>query len=960
VVSGVAPTPETESGDAELIRSLIRLGWTVAELRGQLRVGDDDPAVPATVYRRRKAHALPLASERTSRERLVELNRVVVSLAKDLGLDAPTPGTALRDGYGNESSRPDISAAERVVELADAVPSRRDDPNWKPTWGAFTEAVYKWDGAIQDQLASEPFGKASAYQLGRGLAEITWALDPSAPVNDIDGWEFLLGTDRILAVTQLLERLDRYFAPLLTKSIMASLGRWQEVAANNDERTAKAVIALRLQAVLWRDLLVTNRDPKTLIGASKPLQAATIVPLLKRLWPQLLVGGLGIAVLTLAAVLLSSKNSGTAGSAAAVLGFFGVTGSTVSARLKTSTTNFVAEVARGINADLVVDAITRLPTTSDETGAPALPGASLRQTTVDDLKVESATTAPPSRGSQRVDHVIVLALENRSFDHLLGFLAHPDPSFDGLLTGGPYTNPSWGRGQQVAATPDAKPVLPLDPDHSHDAVMEQLSAGNGPNWHPTSQGFVTSYERKGRNLAAASYGGILGPVIGWISRLVHRPGSKVKGRGPLAMACQAPESVPIMSTLACEFATCTRWFASVPGETWPNRNFLHAATSDGETNIQPRFYTNPTIFELLERGGGTWHIYHDDTPQVWAFVNLWNTPQRHANWYDVAQFAEHVAGNQLPTYSFIEPNHRPPLHTLDHEPVFGEPDVSNSQHPGNNLVSNQAYDRFAADQPTDFSRAEQLVATVYEALRANPAVFRRSILLITYDEHGGLYDHVAPPTGVPNPTKPPNLLTRIVRAFFHPTAKDFDFTMLGPRVPAIVVSPYIPAGTVSLDTRDHASVPATLRALFAPQAQPLSTRDAWATPFHTLLSLPRPRFEGMPDLSQWLGSGPSKADRRDTPRPQAPTIESQGDAKVPQHYEDLVVLAKKVGRSLKQRGVPEAKMPIFTSKMKRARQVTVAFVSEAKRARQANPQTPYPTLEDDEEVPARIDEQIGE
>jgi phospholipase C len=258
-----------------------------------------------------------------------------------------------------------------------------------------------------------------------------------------------------------------------------------------------------------------------------------------------------------------------------------------------------------------------------------------------------------------VDHVVVLALENRSFDHLLGYLDHPDASFDGLRGAGPYTNPGLHAGDVMSASPDAKTVLPVDPDHSHDAVMGQLGMVGRRASGPTNQGFVASYERKGRGRAVSSHSGPLGWVVDLFHRLVN-PGAAVKGRGPLIMSCHAEESVPVLSTLAKQFAVCTRWFASVPGETWPNRNFLHAATSAGEVDIQPGFYADTTIFEVLEGAGKSWH-----TPQVWAFVNLWSTPARRANWFPSSAFTEHVAAGTLPNYSFIEPNQRPPVHLMD-------------------------------------------------------------------------------------------------------------------------------------------------------------------------------------------------------------------------------------------------------------------------------------------------------
>jgi phospholipase C len=180
-----------------------------------------------------------------------------------------------------------------------------------------------------------------------------------------------------------------------------------------------------------------------------------------------------------------------------------------------------------------------------------------------------------------LEHVIVLCLENRSFDHMLGFLPHPDPTFEGLRGPGPFSNPT-ADGGLVEATPTAKPVLPFGPNHCHDAVMQQLDVRRGI---PTNQGFVTSYELTASGRSPTTRGGVLGKVLGpLLSSRRSRP--PVVGRGPLVMRCQNPDSVPVLSTLALQFAVCDHWFSSVPGETWPNRNFLHAATSDGETNIE--------------------------------------------------------------------------------------------------------------------------------------------------------------------------------------------------------------------------------------------------------------------------------------------------------------------------------------------------------------------------------------
>jgi phospholipase C len=530
-----------------------------------------------------------------------------------------------------------------------------------------------------------------------------------------------------------------------------------------------------------------------------------------------------------------------------------------------------------------------------------------------------------------IGHVVVLCLENRSFDHLLGYLEHPDPRFEGLRKGGPYANPGYDGGPDVPVSATAKRVLPFGPDHSHDAVMEQLAvAGIGPLKHASNTGFVSSYERKARGLAPPTFGGLLAPLL---RRTVHVPkpdGKTGAGRGQLVMQCQPPERVPVLSRLALEFAVCDHWFCSVPGETWPNRNFLHAATSDGETNIELRPYTDPTIFERLEENGVDWRIYHDDTPQIWAFTKLWDTPERHARWHPFEHFAREVAAGELPAYTFIEPNHRPPFHDLDHRAGAGAPpELSDSQHPENNLVSDAAYDGFDDDEvDTDFARGERLLATVYEALRANPEVFARTLLLITYDEHGGLYDHVPPPTNVPPPGDAQNWWTRLLHEIWHRGAVPFDFTMLGPRVPAVVVSPLIPAGTLDQRVHDHASVPATLRGLFAPTAAPLTHRDAWSTPFADLATLAEPRTD-LPDLSAYTQPAqPAAVPQTLAAAAPPPPVQER----VPEYYQEFLSQADQVRRRLSDVGEPEIGAVAATG-ADRGEAITDAFSAAAHRHR---------------------------
>ena len=465
-----------------------------------------------------------------------------------------------------------------------------------------------------------------------------------------------------------------------------------------------------------------------------------------------------------------------------------------------------------------------------------------------------------------IEHVVVLMLENRSFDHLLGFLDHPSPDFP-VLRAGEHPNrlnPSDPTSPTTGVSADAGLTLALDPPHSHKSVIEQLHVGWGRG--PQMDGFVAAYARKAAgkeerpvvhwwrlaalaHVAAALVSACLARLVGagrrvWLvvylviggalslalsraKRSLDDP--KVADVDAEVMQCMAPERIPVLATLAKEFAVCTRWHCSVPGETWPNRNFLHAATSEETVAIEIGFYESPTIFDTLEREGSSWRVYHDGRAQLWAFRHLW-LGERIGRWGPVSDFEEHVANGDLATYSFIEPDH----HGRD----------SGSQHPNNNKP---------ASNGADFLRGEQLIADIYGVLRRHPQVFEKTLLLVTYDEHGGLFDHVPPPTDVAAPEPMPkgrlSRTRRLVSFFIERGTVRFRFRMLGPRVPTVVVSPLVPRHTVDDQLYDHSSVVATVRRLFAPAAPALTARDREANTFGHLASLSEPRpVEDLPDL----------------------------------------------------------------------------------------------------------------
>jgi phospholipase C len=450
-------------------------------------------------------------------------------------------------------------------------------------------------------------------------------------------------------------------------------------------------------------------------------------------------------------------------------------------------------------------------------------------------------------------------LENRSFDHMLGYLEHPDKGFRGALEARHYNKTI--AGERIEISKDGEPDL-ADPDHAHNGVMQQI---RGHAELAFNAGFVRSYE--------------------------ERTHDEAKGR--LVMRCLDPAThCKNLAELALQFAVCDAWHSSVPGQTWPNRNFAHAATSDGATDIEPGFFYDDTIFQQLTRAGVSWRIYYDGPPQIWCFRRLWRRQTladfvfhripKIGNWFTQDQFYEHVRDNDLPAYTFIEPAH------------FSEPGSgrqTNSQHPHNNIGN---YD--------DFYAGEQLIKDVYESLAHAEELFRKTLLLITYDEHGGLYDHVEPPEATPpNDSVWRAPLRRIVR---HAKAligrlggrepeERFDFRQLGVRVPAVLVSPWIAPQTVVHTDLEHASIPATVRALFAPGVKSLTRRDETARPFHDVV-----RTHGV------------DSPRRPPPlpmveRPARSHVAAPGARELSDVEHHLVQLSEKVHRRL-------ARPPLFT------------------------------------------------
>ena len=378
--------------------------------------------------------------------------------------------------------------------------------------------------------------------------------------------------------------------------------------------------------------------------------------------------------------------------------------------------------------------------------------------------------------AKNIQHLVVLMLENRSFDHMFGFLKSNAYPIDGL--DGTETNPD-SKGALVQVSRDANYAgdLSADPGHDFISVNEQIfgnaqATGNGP----FMKGFVKAYESKTKNV----------------------------GKSHRIMRCFKPSRLPNLGTLAQEYAICDRWFASVPGPTLPNRAFVYGATSQGRVNMSPQYFTLKTIFELLSEQNVSSKIYYHDWALGMAVGHIIDKAKKYLAFFD--DFISDCKNNKLPAYSFIEPRYN----DLSTSGSFIE---ANDQHPDHNVF-----------------KGELLIKRVYDALTVNQQTWESSLLVITYDEHGGLYDHVKPPATVNPDGKKSDV-------------PPFNFDRLGIRVPAVLVSPFIPRGTIVRDVFDHTSVIATARKLFLkdPEQHFLTERDRRANTFESCLTLSAPR-----------------------------------------------------------------------------------------------------------------------
>ena len=470
----------------------------------------------------------------------------------------------------------------------------------------------------------------------------------------------------------------------------------------------------------------------------------------------------------------------------------------------------------------------------------------------------------------QIKHIIYYMLENRSFDNVLGWLYEngdrprhviggqpDDPPFHGLWDGGYYNcfdhDPGTRHPVQRGVSQDGIPAF--DPHEPYEHVNVQLFGKAGqqltvPNGTPAGMdGFLQDYStaRKGTLAPLADMGGTLGTLAKAICPQIS-PAEALQ-----ILETNSPENLPVINGLARNFAVSDLWFASVPTQTFANRAFSVCGGSDGLVNnkttlmgFKPDRFKGRTIWDALSDAGldqpSDWMIYHQ-TRQLGLYCLTECAfdipdPARHLTHADA--LFEAIATDTLPRFSYLEPA------WLRHNLVSN----GNSFHP-----------------PGENGPGEDFLKTLYDALTANRAVWEKTLLIISFDEHGGTYDHVPPPWGATPPwgdeKKAP-----------YPLDHDFGFDRFGVRVPTLFVSPYIEAQTVIRSPTevpfDHTSIIATvLTWMGVPREEwPDSARIARAPTFEAVIN----RETARQDVPPANLSPPHAAMLRNPPAPEASPI----------------------------------------------------------------------------------------
>jgi phospholipase C len=358
---------------------------------------------------------------------------------------------------------------------------------------------------------------------------------------------------------------------------------------------------------------------------------------------------------------------------------------------------------------------------------------------------------PGTESLPQIEHIVVVMMENHSFDNLLGML---------------------GRGDTFAKGPDGKPTAAL-PDgkgnlvHAFHMPSECMTNGVGNNWNTahgsydngTNQGFVESST---------------GESMGYFTA----------------------DDIPFTVGLADTFPIADRWFCSAMCQTGPNRRYLFSGTSLGVINdsFTTQLPPNGTIFDSFNRYGISWKEYYSDAPTIGYYLPMLSKPGISDKLVRISDFYRDAAAGKLPQFSILEPN----------------------------------YSDQSEENPQDIQYGDQFLSDVVRAVITGPQ-WSKTMMIWTYDEWGGWYDHVPPPAAIAPDDVPPDL---------PPGYLPGGFDLYGFRVPAGVLSPYARKDFVSHIVYDHTSILKTVETKWNIPA--LTRRDANAHDVLGMLDLSAP------------------------------------------------------------------------------------------------------------------------
>lgn len=479
----------------------------------------------------------------------------------------------------------------------------------------------------------------------------------------------------------------------------------------------------------------------------------------------------------------------------------------------------------------------------------------------------------------QIEHVVYYMLENRSFDNLLGWLyddnkkpsriignpINKEHDFHGLkentyyncFDNSPNEKHYVRRGASHMDTPSTDPNEPfLDVNEQIFGVFFDEAPPDGTK--PTMSGFLSNYRK-----AYKGFAGILcDQGDSHYSTIAQRLGAHfpfvcqqlTDDEALSILETYAPEQVPVMSELARNFAVSDLWFSSVPTQTMANRAFSVCGTSCGLVDnhgkllgLVPGPYDALSIWDVLSAHGyaspDDWMIYYQDKEEwEWCLTQqAFHIPDSDNHLKHIDQFFAAVEAGKLPSFSYLEPA------------WYGAHlnNNGNSYHP-----------------PSDLIPGEEFLLKLYEKLTSNRELWSKTLLIISFDEHGGTYDHVAPPWGALSPWgdgAPPADLEH-----------QFQFNRFGIRVPTIMVSPWIDEGVVFRSPTDvpfdHTSLIATLLKWkgIDPKDVGMGQRVAHAPTFESVLTRETPRDDVptlalAPAAAARLANPPSPADTPPTP-----------------------------------------------------------------------------------------------